>query len=163
MIAMQVTVDNDILEAIKDGIRQSPARMRIAYRRNVGRLKGRILAKLKVVPNAPKYPIRWKSERQRRAFFATDGFGGGIPYQRTNKLVNSYDVRMVDTAEGAIISVTNSDPKAQFVVGDWAQPFHLDTGWVQMADVISDARKEAEEILIQTWYTVVGEFAGVPK
>lgn len=163
MIAMQVTVDTDILKAIADGARQSPGKMRTAYRRNVGRLKGRILARLKVIPPPPKYPLRWKSERQRRAYFATDGFGAGIPYQRTNRMVNSYDVRMVDTAEGAIISVTNTDPKAQFVVGDWAQPFHLDTGWVQMGSVISDARKEAEEILIQTWYTVVSEFAGVPR
>jgi hypothetical protein len=30
-----------------------------------------------------QYPIRWDSEKQRRAFFATDGFGHGIPYQRT--------------------------------------------------------------------------------
>ncbi len=37
-------------------------------------------------PGPPKYPIRWKSEKQRRAFFATDGFGKGIPYKRIGKL-----------------------------------------------------------------------------
>ncbi len=31
------------------------------------------------------YPIQWDSERQRRAFFATGGFGKGIPYRRTNR------------------------------------------------------------------------------
>ena len=31
----------------------------------------------------PTYPIQWDSERQRRAFFATDGFGRGIPTERT--------------------------------------------------------------------------------
>lgn len=31
----------------------------------------------------PSYPIQWDSERQRRAFFASDGFGRGIPSQRT--------------------------------------------------------------------------------
>lgn len=30
----------------------------------------------------PKYPINWDSVRQKIAFFATDGFGGGIPYVR---------------------------------------------------------------------------------
>jgi hypothetical protein len=32
-----------------------------------------------------QYPIQWDSERQRRAFFATKGFGRGIPYRRTNR------------------------------------------------------------------------------
>jgi hypothetical protein len=31
------------------------------------------------------YPVQWDSERQRRAFFATNGFGKGIPYRRTNR------------------------------------------------------------------------------
>jgi hypothetical protein len=32
-----------------------------------------------------QYPVQWDSERQRRAFFATNGFGKGIPYQRTHQ------------------------------------------------------------------------------
>lgn len=30
-------------------------------------------------------PVQWDSERQRRAFFATNGFGRGIPYRRTHQ------------------------------------------------------------------------------
>lgn len=30
-----------------------------------------------------EYPVHWDSKKQRRAFFATDGFGAGIPTQRT--------------------------------------------------------------------------------
>lgn len=33
------------------------------------------------------YPIKWDSEKQRRAFFATNGFGKGIPYKRTGQTV----------------------------------------------------------------------------
>ena len=32
-----------------------------------------------------RYPINWDSEKQRRAFFATKGFGKGIPYRRTDR------------------------------------------------------------------------------
>src|SRR5690349_11752070 len=32
-----------------------------------------------------QYPVQWDSERQRRAFFATKGFGKGIPYRRTGR------------------------------------------------------------------------------
>ena len=28
------------------------------------------------------YPIKWDSDKQRRAYFASNGFGHGIPYQR---------------------------------------------------------------------------------
>lgn len=32
-----------------------------------------------------RYPIDWDSQKQRRAFFATKGFGKGIPYRRSNR------------------------------------------------------------------------------
>jgi len=31
------------------------------------------------------YPVQWDSAKQRRAFFATNGFGRGIPTKRTGK------------------------------------------------------------------------------
>jgi len=37
------------------------------------------------VPGDPiTYPVNWDSAKQRRAFFATNGFGGGIPHERSN-------------------------------------------------------------------------------
>jgi len=30
------------------------------------------------------YPVKWDSDKQRKAFFATDGFGRGIPTTRTD-------------------------------------------------------------------------------
>jgi hypothetical protein len=49
------------------------------------------------IPGPVKYPIRWTSERQRRAFFATNGFGRGIPTKRTGDVARwgvfvDYDV-----------------------------------------------------------------------
>jgi hypothetical protein len=38
------------------------------------------------------YPINWDSEKQKRAYFATDGFGAGIPYQRTRRYIMSGQV-----------------------------------------------------------------------
>jgi hypothetical protein len=154
MIRIDVTVDDDIIQAIEGTLKIAPGLMKTAYKRNVGRLRSRILATLKVEPKKPSYPLRWKSDRQRRAFFATNGFGGGIPYQRSGKLLASYDVQVNDIGDGGIISITNSDPKARFVIGDDAQPMHIDTGWRQVAPVASDARVEAENILIDTWFTV---------
>src|SRR3972149_8428153 len=48
-------------------------------------------------PGSPiAYPVRWDSEKQRRAYFATDGFGAGIPYSRTG----GYGAGYVDEKTG---------------------------------------------------------------
>jgi hypothetical protein len=64
------------------------------------------------------YPVKWDSERQRRAFFATDGFGAGIPYKRTGRYSKSFKV--VKTGKGARRSyaLINTWPKAKYVGGD---------------------------------------------
>jgi hypothetical protein len=38
------------------------------------------------VEHGESNPYHWTSDKQRKAFFATDGFGGGIPYSRTQTL-----------------------------------------------------------------------------
>ncbi len=162
-VEMDVSVAVDILDALKDAARTLPAKTRTAYRRNVGRLRSRLLARLQVKPNKPTYPLRWKSERQRRYVMAKLREEGNLPYQRTDKLLNSYELELVEEPTSAILRLVNTDPKARFVVGDDAQPFHLDTGWVQMAPVVADGREEAEDLLIETYFTVADEFAGVPR
>lgn len=52
------------------------------------------------------YPVQWDSERQRRAFFATNGFGAGIPYTRTGKYNSGWAV--AEFSAGYTIS--NSHP-----------------------------------------------------
>lgn len=42
-----------------------------------------------------RYPIDWDSPKQKRAFFATNGFGQGIPYRRTHTMVNNTNVERV--------------------------------------------------------------------
>jgi hypothetical protein len=116
----------------------------------------RELQRLQVKPGSPRYPLDWQSDKQRRYVMAKLRRENNLPYKRTDKLINSYDVELADdTSGGAILSVVNTDPKARFVVGDDAQRMHMQTGWVQIADVVSDARVEAEDLLIETWFTVV--------
>lgn len=157
MIRTDVIVDDTAVRLVEEGARTSPGRMKTAYRRNIGRLRVRVLNRLTVEP--PKWPAGkkrdWQSERQRRAYWATNGFGGGIPTQRTGKLLASYDVKLLDIADGGVLSITNSDPKARFVIGDDAQRMHIATGYVQIKTVAPEAKAEAEFILRETWFTVV--------
>lgn len=156
MIRVDVFVDDLAIRQKEEAIVKAPGLMKTAYKRNIGRLRVRILPRLKVEP--AKWPAGkkrdWQTEKQRRAFFASNGFGGGIPYQRSGKLLASYDMKVLDTPDGGVLSITNTDPKARFVVGDDAQRMHIATGYVQIKDVAADARAEAMVILRETWFTV---------
>jgi len=79
--------------------------------------KDKYLRRMKQRARKPRYPITWDSERQRRAYFATDGFGAGIPYGRTQKLNNSYYLQARAVRSGAIVVMGNRDPKSPYVVG----------------------------------------------
>lgn len=94
-----------------------------------------------------QYPIQWASVKQQRAFFATNGFGAGIPTQRTGKIRNSWIsyVKKLD-GKGFGFVIENTSPKSKFVYGSLAQdrtqalrfqqPFHANTGWQQGTDTV---------------------------
>ena len=82
----------------------------------------------------PTYPINWDSERQRKAFFATDGFGRGIPTKRSNEYVEAYHVvRREDGAE-----VGNPLSHAKFIGGRAQSNIHKGRWPIfwEVADVI---------------------------
>lgn len=99
-----------------------------------------MLDELRYTPPAVKYPIQWTSKKQRKAFFATDGFGRGIPTRRTNKMQQAW--RVIGKAKGGKFELVVSNPVAytKWVVGtiDFRssrqaivpmQKFHQNTGW----------------------------------
>jgi hypothetical protein len=66
-----------------------------------------------------RYPIWWESEKQRRAFFATNGFGKGIPYRRTGAYNAGFVIRKTPNASRASVgySLVNRVPYAKYVGG----------------------------------------------
>lgn len=151
MIKVDVTVDTDVLEAISEAAQQSPRRMNAAYKKRIKRIRQRMLDDLREYPGPVKYPFRWKSERQRRAYFATDGFGWGIPYVRTDALKDSWTTHIRDQKDGAVFEVENRAPYAIYVMGDWQQPGHIQTGWGSAAVIVAKYRERATDELIDVW------------
>ncbi len=89
-----------------------------------------LTAQLQREPGAVVYPIQWKSKRQQRAFFATNGFGSGIPYKRTHRLSQGYRVIYQRTGDNqAQLTAENDAAALRFVKGAEQQPFHFNTGW----------------------------------
>ena len=151
MIKIDVTADTDVLDAIREAAQDASRRMNKAYKRKIKRLRQQLLDELREYPGPVKYPFRWKSERQRRAYFATDGFGWGIPYVRTDALKASWTTHIRDQKDGAVFEVENRAPYAIYVMGDWQQPGHLATGWNSAAEIVSRYRERATDELISVW------------
>lgn len=158
IIKVDIQIDDDVLIALKEAIKQSPSIVNTAFERALSRrgIKQAMLADIRNAPAQPKYPIRWKSERQRRAFFATDGFGKGIPYQRTGGLQRSWRVTTKTTTDAGVLSLETDVPSAIYVQGDFAQPFHLDSGWPQVGDIVAKYDPILTDTLIDVWYSVAG-------
>jgi len=82
-----------------------------------------------------QYPVEWTSDLQRKAYFASGGFGKGIPTVRDDTLINSWEIEW----ENSSIITRNKNKWAKFVVGSLAkdvsraarfqQKFHQITGW----------------------------------
>jgi hypothetical protein len=77
---------------------------------------------------------KWNSEKQRRAFFATKGFGGGIPSKRTGKMKEGWRV----SVDPYRTTIYNRVRYAQFVVGDNQQRGHKADKWRHVAQIVQD-------------------------
>jgi len=91
----------------------------------------------KRVNHGPGNPYRWQSEKQRRAFFATKGFGRGIPSKRTGSLSRGWQ-QSVDPYRKTLF---NRVPYAKYVQGDRQQRGHAVDKWRKVGKVIADNMK----------------------
>lgn len=81
-------------------------------------------------PGGVSYPIQWSTEKQRRAFFATKGFGKGIPTRRSHLLSRNYKIVWIGNAtDTARLEVQNPATYWRYVKGPEQQRFHQNTGW----------------------------------
>jgi hypothetical protein len=91
-------------------------------------------------PGPVKYKFRFGTagnpagaDRSRRAFFASRGFGRGIPTRRTGAILKAWAIEITRQGQTTYILLTNTDPKAKFVYG--LPPIqqqiigHARTGW----------------------------------
>lgn len=112
-----------------------------------------LVADLQQTPGKVKYPIAWTTEKQRRAFFATDGFGKGIPTKRTGALANAWIVTFHGEGTRFNVVVQNEVPASRFVYGSLAQNlsqaarfqqgFHKTTGWPLASPIVQFWLQEA--------------------
>lgn len=155
MYRERIVVPDDILQALVQKARDYPEQVKTRFPAAMRDTLDQTLNRLRVEPSPPSYPYRWASERQRRAFFATNGFGRGIPTKRTGALLRGWDARIEPTPDGAQAVIDNNTPYTRFVQGEQQQPGHIATGWVAADDVIIEESIRLEDTLIDVFFEVV--------
>jgi len=165
--AITITIDPDIQEAVITDLKSVPRKYRKLYRTRIAELEQRTLRTLKRPAPPVKRPIQWTSEKQRRAFFATRGFGKGIPTKRTGALQDGWKGLIVDDIREGLFTIYNDAVTRdfftgaivyyeKFVTGTEQQIFHRNTGYIRSQDILSEALVEAENIMVETWFFVNG-------
>lgn len=156
----EVKVQNPgLIDAYTELLGKAPEVVFELCNRTANRNRNALLKDLGRYPGPVRYPIQWKSEKQRRAFFATKGFGKGIPYKRTYTWGDSWHVLVEYLPDGITqIIARNNNPKRQFVTGAEQQPFHTNTGWQKDQDTLEFwgmvMEDEIETDLIKSFYAV---------
>lgn len=115
-----------------------------------------IIDTLTFTPPTPRRKIEWTSDRQRKAYFATNGFGKGIPYKRRGATTKGWRLFGIRTPNGATIIVRNEWSAAKYVYGGFTQikpqqRFHEITGWPQA----KNQRAEIYRVLVSSVRDVI--------
>ncbi len=159
MFYTEVILDTDVLEAVKSIPRRvTPAMALYVDRRVIPHIEQRVQATLSVYPGPVVYPFEFATEKSRRAFFATNGFGKGIPTRRTGELGRAWVVDVDRRRNEGYITIRNTAPSAIYVIGVRQVPGHRRTGWGARFDhYILDISEEANDMLIDGWVIVTDE------
>lgn len=172
MIRTRVTVDTRVLDDVQALAAEAPKAMTEARKRvrkvAVDYLDSELFS---FEPGEPTYPLRWTSDKQRRAFFATNGFGRGIPAKRHSPPdVSQYEIIERGDRYGGVFTIVPKHDYMPFVIGwpgyeGWQQQFHIDTGWPTLAEVTETFDQASEimsDLIIDEWYNVaLGKLYGV--
>ncbi len=112
------------------------------------------LGAVEMYPPESSAPFQWSSDKQRMAYFASNGFGGGIPYERTNNLADSGEFFIEQSSfQGtpySTIAYRNIAPYAKFVIGVDAIIGHIKRGWKPVSNMVKNHSKDIGNIFRST-------------
>ena len=107
-------------------------------------------------PGPAKKPIDWTTDKQQAAYFASDGFGGGIPTHRTGALSDAWTVTISRAGNQFLFVAENPLPASKFLFGSLAknrkralryqQRFHANTGWPVATDIVQEWTQKFVEL-----------------
>lgn len=153
---LEMDIPTDVFEAVSETKKASPL-MRRVWEQNTRGIANQLLSVVAKPPGAVKRPIQWASEKQRKAYFASNGFGKGIPYKRSGKLQRGWEVKYSYASNEGILTLENPASITPFVQGSLQQPFHRNTGWPRADLEAAKFEDDLENATIDSWLIVVDQ------
>lgn len=150
-------IDSDVLQAVKAiPDRVDPAMGRYVQQVVRPAVQSRVNQTFAVYPGPVVRPFQFATEKSRRAYFATKGFGKGLPYHRTNELQRGWKVEVDRRKNSGFISIRNTAPAAVYVIGGRQVPGHRRTGWGEHFDAYTISVSEyVIDLLITGWVETI--------
>lgn len=147
MIRVTASFDTQALDGLIAFVEQFDDVAYMAFEETVADIAPPMIAELETEPPKPTYPLRWKSDKQRKFVMAKLRAEGNLPYRRTGKIRQSWVTELVRNGASFSFIVANTAPASVFLYGSLAQnrtaalrfqqPFHQDTGWQAATDTVS--------------------------
>ena len=152
-------LDADVLDFLRDKIKTAPKRINAYLSRSlVQNSRKRVVRALRAEPapnTSADYPLRWKSERQRKFVMAKLRRDGNLPYQRTGQMSAAWEVKGSISGGNPTLEITNDSPHIDYVRGndDVKQPMF--PRWEPYADILLAEEIKLTDIAIDYLLTVL--------
>ena len=153
-VNITILVEGDSFTAMAETIRYTARNVNRDFNIRRRPVDAKALTFLRFQPATPHYPIIWQTPKQRRAFFATNGFGRGIPTQRSGKLQEAWAVNLTPDSEGGTLSFDNSASYSMYVQGDYMQKMHIASGYHSADDAVDQFAPDYMVTLEQSFFAV---------
>jgi len=170
VLEFTLTVDPDIMPAYADLIADAPRAVNTFVGETIANDVKQQVDAVNQYPPPAVHPIEWANQippppgkhanmanglwsKQKAAYFASDGFGAGIPYVRKGTYWISFIVAW--DADTGTLSVTNDSEIDQFVTGPFQQLFHANTGWPVVENEYLNIILLAQDNLIEGYIDIV--------
>lgn len=146
MIRLTIKAKTDLIGGVIDSVEGFEDFAYAVFLETFDEIKPDMMDELQHEPGSPSYKIDWTSNKQMKAFFASDGFGRGIPTRRTGEIKNSWTAETTREGDLFYFTVDNKNPASKFLYGSLAknrssalryqQRFHAKTGWPKATDIV---------------------------
>ena len=161
MPAIEFTFDFDeiVFEALEDALERAPKTIQATVDGPImTRLNDTLLTQLRTAPGPPRYPLKWRSEKQRRFVMAKLRRENNLPYKRKSPgLVDGWELETAFEVDSGGISLIHPWDGIRFVVGplgsDVRQPMF--PHWFDADALLESAAGDAEDILVQSWFAIL--------
>lgn len=112
MVQLSIQVHGEL---VRHGLQNLDAEIPRVSRLAIYRGSQRIQQRMKKAGARPSHPIPWVSEKQRKAFFASEGFSGGIPHRRSGNYIGAWKIVQKGSTG---YTVLNDSKGAKFIGGN---------------------------------------------